>query len=95
MVTEEYRLNKYVKPSAVTLICCGETKLVGRNTIVIDNGLNQGQIVFDENQVRPTIEKIEYQDAAIRNIWQKRYLYRIRLTVKSKKLKGSIDYTIQ
>lgn len=94
-VTEKYLLNKYVQPSEITLICCGEARLEGLDEILINNGKNTGVIHFDSEQLTPTIEKISYQDNAIFNVWQKRDLYRITLTIKSHKLKGKVSYSIQ
>ena len=94
-MTEKYHLSRYVQPSEITLVCCGEARLEGVDEILINNGKNTGVIHFDNEQLTPAIEKISYQDNAIFNVWQKRDLYRITLTIKSHKLKGKVSYSIQ
>ncbi len=95
VVTEKYRLSEYRKPTEMVLVCCGEARHSGDGEITIDNGRNQGTLLFDASKVTPHIEKIDYQDAAIENSWQKRALHRIRLTVNSHDLKGKIIYTVK
>ena len=95
VVTENYKLSRYRQPSEVVLICCGEAHLLGNDKIVISNGKNQGALYFDNNQLTPQIEKIDYMDTAIQKSWQKRKLYRIRLTIRNQALKGKISYYIK
>lgn len=95
VITEQYRLSSFVQPSEVSLICCGEAKLIDSETVEIDNGKNKGRIQFDCEQVTPVIEEIIYDDNTIRNVWNKRKLYRISLIVKSHMLNGVVNYSIQ
>ena len=95
VVTEDYKLLKYLAPSEIILICCGEAYLYGDNNIVINNGENQGVIQFDPSKLSPTIEKINYQDNIVYNLWKKRTLNKIKLTLKSHKLKNIIKYSIR
>ena len=95
LITEEYKLKKYKQPSEIVLICCGKAQLEGSNKIVINNGKSKGAISFNANQLSPSIEKINYQDNAILNAWQKRSLYRIRLSLRNESLKGTISYSIK
>lgn len=93
-VTEDYRLSQYLQPTEIILICCGQVSMNRNNEIIIDNGKSQGRLSFDARQLTARIEKIDYQDAAIQNSWKDKTLYRIHLTVRSKKLKNKISYTI-
>lgn len=93
VITEDYHLSKYKQPSEIVLICCGDARLEGAD-IIINNGKNKGILHFDSNQLSPVIERITYQDNAIYNAWGKRTLYRIRLIIRSKALRGRIKYSI-
>ena len=93
--TEKYRLSKYTQPSVVSLICCGEAKITGKDIILIYNGKNTGELHFDSKSVTPTIERIIYEDNIISSVWGGRDLFRIKLTIKSNNLKGVINYSIQ
>ena len=94
-IQEDYRLIRYMKPTVLVLICCGEVKLVESDIIAINNGVKTCYLHFNPHQLSSAIEKITYQDNAIFNAWQKRDLYRIKLTILSHALKGIITYTIK
>lgn len=66
----------------------------GNSNIIINNGKSQSQLSFDNRQTTARIEKIDYQDATIKNSWKDKDLYRIRLIVKSRKLKNKNSYSI-
>ena len=93
-ITEDYRLNQYLQPVEIILICCGQASMSGNSNIIINNGKSQSQLSFDNRQTTARIEKIDYQDATIQNSWKDKDLYRIRLIVKSRKLKNKISYSI-
>ena len=95
LVTEQFKLKKYKRPSEIILICCGKAQLEGSNKIVINNGKNKGALYFNADQLSPSIEKIVFQDNTILNAWQKRSLYRIRLSLRNESLKGTISYSIK
>ncbi len=102
VVTEKYKLGEYIQPSEITLICCGEAKVSRPGIIIIDNGKNKGELSFNPKEMTPTIERVvnegknvSYNDNTAYYRSGKRDLYRIRLTINSKRLKGKIKYTIR
>ena len=95
LVTEQFKLKKYKRPSEIILICCGNARLEDSDKIVINNGKNKGALYFNADQLSPSIEKIVFQDNTILNAWQKRSLYRIRLSLRNESLKGTISYSIK
>ncbi len=94
-ITEDYKLSKFRSPTVITLICCGEVKLIGNGMIMINNGKNQGLLLFDNNQLTPHVEIIHHQDPVILNSWQNRTLFRISLTIRSHAFEGKIQYSIE
>ena len=95
LVTEQFKLKKYKQPCEIILICCGDARLEYPNKIVINNGKNKGALYFNADQLSPSIEKIVFHDNAILNAWQKKSLFRIRLSLRITSLKGTINYSIK
>jgi hypothetical protein len=95
VITENYHLIKHLGNSKIILICCGDAKLNKRDNIVINNGKNQTTLHFDSRMVSPTIEVITHEDKHILQAWKNKALYRIILTIRSKKTKGEITYSIK
>ncbi len=93
-ITEDYRLGRFINPSEITLICCGNANIIG-DSVIVDNGKNNGVLYFDRNQLTPVIEKIVYQDKTIYDVWNKKDLCRIKLVVNNRNLKGTIRYCIR
>jgi len=93
-ITEDYWLSQYIQLTAITLICCGEVSNNGDNKIIINNGISQCLLTFDDRQLSAHIEKIVYHDPAIQNTWGDKDLHLIRLNILSRKMRGKISYTI-
>lgn len=94
-ILEYYELSKYVSPTEIVLVCCGQTVNEADGRIVIYNGEARHDIIYDKELLSPTIERIDITDPLIVNSWKGLPLYRIRLTVKSQALKGKIEYKIK
>lgn len=87
-------MGRFINPSEITLICCGNANIIG-DSVIVDNGKNNGVLYFDRNQLTPVIEKIVYQDKTIYDVWNKKDLCRIKLVVNNRNLKGTIRYCIR
>lgn len=94
-ITENYKLHNHQDTTEVNLICCGSAKQIAEGTILIDNGRNTGNIIYNPQQLSASIEEIVYDDDVIQQSWKRKKLYRVKLTIKSKSLKGKIIYSIQ
>ena len=92
-VTEDYELDEWLQPSEVVLISCGETKVERRGRIAIVDGATH-HVRYDHRKMTATVERIETDDTLIRNAWQQKPLYRIRLTLNGNDTKGKVTYSI-
>ncbi len=95
IITEEYKLTRYLQPTEIILICCGKALKNGSHEIIIDNGKSQGRLTFDARQLSAHIEKIDHHDPVILNSWKSKDLYRIHLIARNRKLKDRIVYSIK
>ena len=92
-VTEDYELDEWLQPSEVVLISCGETKVERSGRIAIVDGATH-HVRYDHRKMTATVERIETDDTLIRNAWQQKPLYRIRLTLNGNDTKGKVTYSI-
>ena len=92
-ITEDYVLDRYLQPTEIVLVCCGEARQNGSGDIVIGEG-GKHHVRYDDSQLTPVIEKLEITDMTINRAWNNKPLYRIRLVVGSKWLKGKISYSV-
>lgn len=93
-ITEKYLLSKYIEPSAITLISCGETKKENNGIISVDTGSHILHISYDDNTFSADIAEVKHNDPLIKGQWNNKTLYQIRLTIRSHKLKGKVSYRI-
>ncbi|MBQ8701376.1 MAG: heparinase II/III family protein [Prevotella sp.] len=91
--TEDFQLKKNKGNTEITLITCGQTQISGADRIDITTPAGIVAITFDSNQLYPAVEKIELQDKTLANTWKKG-LYRVKLSLKSRKKQQVIRYTI-
>lgn len=92
VITEEYELKKFIKPSEIVLITCGETKLNKNGEITIGITSGTRKVIYNANQLSPIIETLQIDDI---EDWRNKPLYRIRLVIKNSQLKGKVSYTIK
>lgn len=92
-ITEDISLKKNKGNTEITLITCGQTQISGADRIDITTPAGIVAITFDSNQLSPAVEKIELQDKTLANTWKKG-LYRVKLSLKSRKKQQVIRYTI-
>ena len=94
IVTENYRLQRYVGRSQIVLVCLGNPSYIGNGIIQIVDDNTKHYIKFSTKHFSPTIEKIKNDDPSIQEDWNKKDLFRVILTIKDKKLKGKVKYEI-
>lgn len=94
-VKEQYKLSRYVKPTELVLISCGETFQSGQGAITIKTDAGTHHLRYDEGLLSATIEQLQNEDPLTLQLWKEKPLYRIRLIVRSQALKGIIKYTIE
>ncbi len=89
-VTEEYELSAYKCPSKLMFLTTTKPDIQGQSVT-----LGKQRILFHGTQLEATVEDIsDLPDRHLQEMWGKK-MYRIILTVKSKKTKNKIKYTIQ
>lgn len=91
-VTEHYRLNRFISPSSLVLICGGDVRRTAPGTLVIGRGDTTCTLLYNENELTPTAEKIDYQDETVFRDMPVRDLFRLTLTIRSKAKRGKVSY---
>lgn len=95
VVTEDFKLRKFVKPTEIVLVCYGEPKIKIDGEIELNSETGNHFICYDSKMLTPAVERIDITDPAVVDTWSKKPLYRIRLKLNTHQLKGTIRYSIR
>lgn len=88
-VLEDYELKKYKRPTKIMLMTTTRPK-ISSGKIVLGNH----EIQFNKKELSATFENISDKlDRSLQSLWGKE-MYRIVLTIKSKRLKGTVSYKV-
>ena len=94
-VTEEYELEKYLSPTDIVLICCGDVSLEKPGRIVIKTDKGVSHIIYNSKQLSQGIEPLVVNDPVLQETWHDKTLYRVKLTIINQRLKGKVKYSIE
>lgn len=88
-IKEDYELKKYVRPTKIMLLTTTRPKIKGGKIT-----LGNYEIQFNKKDMNASFENISDKlDRSLQNLWGKE-MYRIVLTIKGKRTKGTITYKI-
>ena len=88
-IKEDYELQKYVRPTKIMLLTTTRPKIKGGKIT-----LGNYEIQFNKKDMNASFENISDKlDRSLQNLWGKE-MYRIVLTIKGKRTKGTITYKI-
>lgn len=91
-VSEEYVLKEYLAPSEIMFMTQAEPQIEGNAVVFTLQGKRYG-ICFRPDEVEASFERLKLEDKKFVDMWGT--LYRIKLTVKSDKLQGKVNYVIR
>lgn len=94
-ITEDYKLNKYVAPSILCLICYGKPNVETPGRIALSVDSKPHYIIYDPHQLSPLIQNVRIDDPAINDTWSRKPIYRVCLTISNHNLSGIITYYIE
>lgn len=94
IITEDYSLASNTIP--IELIFMTPVKpqqsITGKISFVLDN--HQYDLRYPDGKIEAKVENIDISKSALKNAWSTPALYKIRLSVKSKKRKNKVSYSI-
>ena len=88
-IQEDYELKKYVRPTKIMLLTTTRPKISSGKVV-----LGNYEIQYNKKELNATFENISDKlDKTLQNLWGKE-MYRIVLTIKGKRTKGTITYKV-
>lgn len=92
-VEEDYELSRRTGDTEIMLLTCEKPSYGPAGTILFQSKGRQYQLTFPSNKINPFIEKIEITDKYLYDLWQGN-VWRIHLRLKSRRLRGNVNYVI-
>ena len=92
-VTERYELEKVKGPTILVLMTCHVPQQEKSGTLVFNRPDGKFAITYSPSQLNVETETVDLSKTAMKSSWGKQ-VYRIKMTVLSKRKKNQISYTI-
>lgn len=92
-IEEDYELRRRTGDTEIMLITCVKPTIKQNGTIVLQSDDEQYLLSFSDKQIYPIVEKVNINDNYLSKQWHQN-VWRIRLRVKQRKLKNTIQYTL-
>lgn len=92
-IEEDYELRRRTGDTEIMLITCVKPTIRQNGTIVLQSDDEQYLLSFSDKQIYPIVEKVNINDNYLSKQWHQN-VWRIRLRVKQRKLKNTIQYTL-